>query len=362
MSAPHKGAGDRWYANLPLDDDGEETTATASFQNGAVEEPIAVTWVPYNMLDNNGATLTIRKGDALRITCIDPEVAADDNEKATGGQFVLNVSGTQYSSPNTRPISVTFTNAGTINVNGTYTQGNSTISAAINVQVIDGSFPEVNPACCVGKERIWSFEGMPEGIVYEVDDTVEMSLESVGMVESVEALEDGTTVTNQSSLVTELSLKATDTNGDHVMLARLYEGGPILASTPLDMFWIQNAVDGYFWTVETYEDSELWEIESVAKNIPDSVDIQIKVIIAGVTLDDYSLERWITAANYSEYGAEANAQIISEGNRTTSGSYSFRLFHPNDVDNSTCHTFKLYQDGELIGTAYSGGQDDIEED
>jgi hypothetical protein len=140
-------------------------------------------------------------------------------------------------------------------------------------------------------------------------------------------------------------LLANDTNGDHIILARLYDGGPILDSAQLDPFWIQNAVDGYFWTVETYEDSELWEIESVAKNIPDSVDIQIKVIIAGVTLDDYTLERWITNEAYDEIGE-----------------YSFRLFHPNDVDNSTCHSFKLYQDGELIGTAYGGGQDDIGEE
>jgi hypothetical protein len=345
MSAPHKGAGDRWYANLPLEDGGSETTATASFQNGAVEEPINVTWVPYNMLDHNGATLTIRKGDALRLTCIDPDRAFDDLEHARGGQFVLNVSGTQYSSPNTRPITVTFTNAGTINVNGTYTKGNSTISAAINVQVIDGSFPTNAPACCVGKERTWSFEGMPEGIVYEVDDTVELNVEATpSSLTTVETLEDGTTVTNQPSLVTKVSLLANDTNGDHIILARLYDGGPILDSSRLSPFWIQNAVDGYFWTVERYEDSELWEIESVAKNVPDSVDIQIKVIIAGVTLDDYTLERWITNEAYDEIGE-----------------YSFRLFHPNDVDNSTCHTFKLYQDGALIGAAYSGGQDVIKE-
>jgi hypothetical protein len=44
------------------------------------------------------------------------------------------------------------------------------------------------------------------------------------------------------------------------------------------------------------------------------------------------------------------------------GSYNFRLFHPNDKDGSTCHTFKLYQDGVLIGDAFSGGQNDIDEE
>ena len=126
-----------------------------------------------------------------------------------------------------------------------------------------------------------------------------------------------------------------------MMLARLYPGGPILDTARLDTFWVQNATEGYFWTVETYEDSELWEIQSVAKNVPDTVDIEIKVIIAGVTLDDYTLERWLTNAAYDDMGE-----------------YNFRLFHPNGAG-STCHTFTLYQDGVMIGEAFNGGQNDI---
>ena len=129
------------------------------------------------------------------------------------------------------------------------------------------------------------------------------------------------------------------------MLARLYENGPILASTPLDTFWVQNAVDGYFWTVERFEDSELWEVESIAKNLPDTVDLKIKVFIAGVTLDDYTLERSLTSADYDDLGE-----------------YKFRLFHSNDSEASTCHTFKLYQNGQFIGEAFSSGQNNIDEE
>lgn len=123
------------------------------------------------------------------------------------------------------------------------------------------------------------------------------------------------------------------------MLARLYENGPILASTELSTFWIQNAADGYFWPVERYEDSELWEVESIVKNLPDTVDLQIKVIVGGVTLDDYMVERWITEAEYDD-----------------SGIYRFRLLHPNDAESSTCHSFRVYQGGLLVGEAYSGGE------
>jgi hypothetical protein len=106
---------------------------------------------------------------------------------------------------------------------------------------------------------------------------------------------------------------------------------------------VQNATEGYFWVVDSFEDSELWEVNSVVKNLPDTVDMQIKVFVAGVTLDDYTVERWVTAADYDE-----------------TGEYYFRLFHPNSAKNSTCHTFKLYQDGVFLGEAFGAGQKDVD--
>jgi hypothetical protein len=87
--------------------------------------------------------------------------------------------------------------------------------------------------------------------------------------------------------------------------------------------------------VDQFEDSELWEVESIQRNLPDTVDLQIKVYVGGgVMFDDYTLERWITNADYDETGV-----------------YNFRLFHPNDAQTSACHTFAAYQDGTMIGEA-----------
>jgi hypothetical protein len=320
---PRRGAGPRWYANLSLEQHGR-TTATASFQNGALELPINIEWTALNLMEHDGETILIRKGDSVKFTALPGNVH--------GGQFTLSVFGDEHRSPNTRPLVVAFDAAGTYTVHGDYRKGNRHTQASITVEVIDGSFPAESPACLVGKERIWTFESsMPTNIVLEVDDTVEMTVSGAALI------------TNNNSRLT-VALKANDTNGDHTMLARLYPGGPVLDSVRLSPFWIQNAVDGYFYTVERYEDSELWEVRSVAKNVPDSVDIQIKVVVGGVTLDDYTLERWITNESYSDIGE-----------------YNFRLFHP-DGAGSTCHTFKLYQAGELIGEAFGGGHNDIGEE
>jgi len=320
-----QGAGARWYANLPLEQDGT-TTGTASFQNGALEVPISIEWVPLNLMEHDGETILVRKGDMVKFVALP--------EEAVGGQFeieyVLGMDGETVHSPNTDPLIYLFPSAGIYTVTGQYTHGNDNVVAGIQVVAVDGSFPEESPACLVGHTREWAAEGLPANVVIEADSTVEL----VQSVASTNAM--------RHAPCPMLTLTASKTNGDHVMLARLYPGGPILGSVRLDTFWVQSATDGYFYTVERYEDSELWKVDSVVKNLPRSVDLQIKVIAAGVAFDDYTLERWLTSADYDEIGQ-----------------YNFRLFHPNG-EGSTCYTFKLYQDGIFIGEAYSGGQNNIE--
>ncbi|MBN2684089.1 MAG: hypothetical protein JXR40_02305, partial [Pontiellaceae bacterium] len=308
-------AGERWFANLPLAEDGP-SIATASFQNGAFELPVAIDWVPYNLVDHNGETITIRQGDSLRILCLP--------EDANGGQFTIDLDGETYRSPNRRPRICVFDEAGTYTINGEYRKGNDRVSAGATVEVIGGSFEGDNPACLLGQTRTWTFEGMPSNIVYEVDESVEMSVL-------------GTSLSTNNQQPTTLSLKASDDNREHMIVARVSEGGPILAAKRLDACWIQNAADGYFWTVAFYEDSELWEVESIQRNLPDTLDLRIKVIVGGVTIDDYTLERWITRADYDETGL-----------------YWFRLIHPNSAQTSVCHTFMAYQDGQFIGEIFGG--------
>ncbi len=316
--AAMQSAGERWYADLPLFEDGT-THAMASFQNGALEVPFSIDWTPYNIIAHNGETLYIRKGDSVKFVALPVD--------ANGGQFELGyeleVGGTVENSPNTQPLVRTFPDAGTFVVNGTYTHGNDVVAGSVTVAVLDGSFPEENPACLVGKQREWTFEGMPAGVSYETDASVEMVVQSVP------------STNNQHS--TTVSFEAHDANGTHMMVARTSPGGPILDAVKLSSCWIQNAADGYFWTIDSFEDSELWEVESIEQNLPPTVNLRIKVIVGGVMLDDYTLERWVTNADYDGTGV-----------------YRFRLLHPNNVATSVCHTFMTYQNGQFIGEIFGG--------
>ena len=314
-SAPvaNQSAGERWYADIPLGADGT-TFASVSFQNGALDVPLAIDWEAYNLMDHSGEILYVRKGDSVKFLALP--------DGSNGGQFEIEyaVGSEVVRSPNTQPQVYEFNEAGTYTVSGTYTHGNESLSASVIVEVLDGSFPEEGPACLIGKEREWSFCGMPSNAVYEVDDSVVMSIHE-----------------SDDDYQTTVSLKASDANGEHVLISRIGEGGPILSATRLDTCWIQNASDGYFWVVDNFEDSQLWQVESVQQNLPDSVDLRIKVFVAGVLFDDYTLERWVTNEDYDE-----------------TGTYRFRLIHPDELETSVCHTFMAYQDGVLIGEVLSG--------
>jgi hypothetical protein len=168
----------------------------------------------------------------------------------------------------------------------------------------------------IGYTRQWPCTNMPAGAVLEADDTVSL------------LWADQTAWLGMSAI-----------NKDHYLVARSWADGPILASTRLDGFWIQAAVDSFMWVVETYPDgSALWETSLIAKKLPPTVNIELKIIVGGVTFDDMALERWVTSANLNALGE-----------------YAFRFIKPASVGSSVCHTIRAYQDGTCLGEAYYGG-------
>ena len=78
---------------------------------------------------------------------------------------------------------------------------------------------------------------------------------------------------------------------------------------------MERAADGYFGFVESYEDSQLWEMDAIECNLPDTdtVEMRIKGIVGGVMFDDYTLERWITQAKHtkgSEFSKGMNLKLV----------------------------------------------------
>ncbi len=307
-STLQRAAGDRWYANVPLNEDGL-TDVTVSFQNGAYTRKVQAEWTAFNILQSSQSNLTLRVGDTVKLTALP--------NGANGGQITLWLDGKEYRSPNCHPLFFKFDQPGTYSVDAEYRHGNQQTTGHLTITVVDWAFPEESPACERGGERDRSVT-LPEGAVLETDDSVQLKVLS------------SSPATNRQQQVT-VSLTASEENGEHRMVARLYAGGPVLATTKLSTFRVVTSADKYLRVVEQYEDSELWETTAVAKHLPPGVDVLIKVAAGGILLDDYTTERRITAEDFSDIGE-----------------YTFGFFHPNEREGSTCYRTEVYQNEQRI--------------
>jgi hypothetical protein len=303
-------AGPRWYTDLPLSESGV-TEAAVSFQSGGKIRNICVEWTALDLAEHDGEELVIRCGDSLRVaSALQP--------------FTLTVGPDTYTSADGAPLSVLFDKA------GTYTLSDGT--AAITVHVVSGGFPEESPACMPDRIRHWICPQLPTNTVVEADETV-------GLQQSVEILEGSETNAAFLPACTKLTLTASQTLGEHWLVARIYEGGAILDNIQLNVCWSGWSY-GYATGVAHFDDMSVWEFTLNSRSLPEGVTLEISAIVAGVVFaDDFSTTRTITAADFDEQG-----------------NFTYQLAVPNDVDTAACHTVRMYQDGVYIGTAYSTGE------
>ena len=303
------GAGDRWYANLPLT--GASTPFTVSFMNGAVCVATNMLWTPLNLLSDSN--IILRCNDQLLLTA---QPTGQTNGTVTINISTGSVAVTSLVTAVTAPVSNVFAQPGQYTVSGVFSNGTFASTGSVLVTVVGGSFPTNMPAFEEGQVRLWSCPDMPSNVVLQSDSSVVISGSG-----------------------TNLSVLMNAVNGDHYMVARTSTNGAILASTKLNAFWVQASVESYVWVIQTYPDgSQLIEQHLIMKNLPPDVTIEIKPYIAGVTFDDLTTDRWISAADFSDIGE-----------------YTFRLIKAASVTASCCHTVKMYQNGVFIGEAYYNG-------
>ena len=299
------GAGSRWYSNVGLSPTG--TTAIAfSIENGAFNRITNMTWTALNLF--NSGVMSIRVNDSLKLTAYP--------QGATTGSMTISIAGlTNYSGSIDQPMIYQFTTPGLYTVTGTYSFGSTTNTSSINITVVEASFPTNAPACMIGYTRSWNCPDIPDSAIVEVDNTVSLD-----------------------RLYTDMNFRMSEINSNHYMVARLNQNGPILANTKLNGFWVQAATDSYMWLVANNGESQTWENQLVAEDVPQDVNICISIIVSGVTLDDGTLERTITSTNL-----------------TALGEYDFFMIRPDSLNTSTCHTIKTYENGIYIGEAYYSG-------
>jgi hypothetical protein len=313
--AVQHGAGYRWYANVPLSVS-NATVILASYQNGGLTETNAITWQPCNLLlmTNN---LTIRQGDSLLFT-------AAPNETNDGEATITIGTNATLTTDALTPVPYQFSQPGTLTVTGTF--GPTSASGNINVTVVNASF-DTSPIARVLHARYWECTNLPPQVVLDADPRLRLSL-----VSDAERAKQTPALPPAGPNEREFHVRTRSTEPEYV-LARLGTNGPVLAST---------AVRGFRWNIapETYlrqiavnsDGSQLVETAFVASPLYPSLSVEVQIISSGVTFDDGTVTRTVSAADFD-----------------ATGTCRLQFVRASTAKGSTCHTTHLYDNATMIG-------------
>ena len=300
------GVAGQWFADLPLDPSGAPAPLSLSFENGANTVAVAVVWSPLDLVTGI-TTLNARLGDTLRLG-VPPDGAAV--------LTVVNSGGTVYGPAAVdpaAPLDVALTADGPWIFTTQWTPvSGPPLTRALAVNVYGGSLPPEEPACMLGRQRLWECPGLTPGVKLQAGSGVSLSWSG----------------TNAAVTVSRMY-------AEHFIVARAGAGGPVLDSRRVNQFWVQAAVDSMLRIVEKRADTQLWEQRMVCLNLPVTVTLEVRIFVGGVTFEDLSLVKTMDSAAIGD-----------------AGDVRFRMIRSNSISSSTCHTIKAYQDGILVGEAY----------
>ena len=121
-------------------------------------------------------------------------------------------------------------------------------------------------------------------------------------------------------------------DGEHGILARLGEGGPILDAARVTAIWGDNG--SYYRVVENYPDgSQLAEVVLFLGSVPPDLVVKLEIFVAGVFFEDGIRFRDLTAADFDEDGV-----------------CRIRFLRSAGITTSVCHYTRFYQGGVKIGS------------
>lgn len=282
--------------------------------NGVLHETAEINWEITNLLE--AKDLVLRKGDALLLNATP---AAD----AQGSVHISILSVANYTTDTTQPIVHRFDQVGTFTVTGTFLPTGT--SRSITVKVVDASLGG-SVAAWVAKRRFWDMENLPPEVVVEADPRLQLT-----QVSKEERAQQKPTPPALGVNGRQYSLIC-DEAEPRFVVARL-ENGPILANAKVEGFRLFNWYNTYLRYLQIHKDGSqtIEEAFIVSPKLPDTT-IVVQIIVSGVTFDDGTVTKTLTADDFDELGICRVRYIRDDGVKT-----------------SVCHTTKVYQNGQLIG-------------
>lgn len=297
--AIQRGTYSRWFSNVTLDKTSPKEFRI-DFEDGLKSVNGAITWTQTNILDEGEVKIPVSSSMLLN--------AVIDEDLEGSSVITVNDGNTEetFNADSETPVEYKFDTPGTYTIQADYS-GSETKSAVLTIHVI--GVPNIDsPYVWRGKERAWSWPGL----------TSDIKLEATAM----EFVPEGTSfLLKRHEVLTEVNI-----------VARLGQNGPILKSLPTLGFWLRDAVEGYLTIVETYEDgTDLTNSLAFAHQLPEGMNIKVNTI-SGVTFLDGSRNITLTKEDFDDLGQ-----------------WTLELYNSADRNGASCHWYKVYQDGVLVG-------------
>ena len=303
-TAPSVGGG--FWADVPLDPDGAATTV--ELLGAGAQHSFSVAWTPYAIPDAaTNAAFRLREGDALRLAGFPDAESAIAVERLAGEAWIAV---TNFAA--SAPVPFAFDSAGLYRLSASAVTGGVLAAAEAFVEAVASRFPLSRPAVVVGTARTLDAPALRPGEPVETDAELRATVTPAG---------------EGSTLVLEAGA-----DGEHGILSRLGEDGPVLDAARVTAIWGDNG--SYYRVVENYPDgSQLAEVVLFLGSVPPDLVVKLEIFVAGVFFEDGTRLRDLTAADFDEDGV-----------------CRIRFLRSAGITTSVCHYTRFYQGGVKIGS------------
>lgn len=302
-----KTIGDGFYADIPLPPDG---TALISMRDRSLVGSFPVSWKAFDVFSEDYATnaLVIRTGDTLKI-------APYGDSESTVSVRIADKSGEWKPVTNWTESAATayaFQEPGHYLVEVSHQGLLFSHAAFACVDVVSSRFPKRNPAILLDAPQTLACPGLSPLNVLEHDPELHLEAEPSG-----------------SGVMLSLY-----THADHDlgMVSRLSEDGAVSDAVQVTPVWADNGT--YYRVAGNYADgSQLIEVSLLLGAVPEGTAVKLEIFVSGVTFDDGTRTKTLTASDFDE-----------------NGHCTIRFIRARGVTTSVCHRTYIYQNNKLIYT------------
>lgn len=298
-----------WFANAPLQSDGS-TVLTGTFGDGKIESS-QVTWTALEV--GEVGLMELRAGDTLKFRASQGSGTSNGNGSTNGNATTYQILPGNWVAQGS-PVAAQYY---TFNYPGTFT-----LSATRNNGTVATTTVKVHQASAGGdlvlgteRARIFDLTGVPYGLDLEVAEPVRFSEETL--------LPEGGTRLRLESYA----------DGDYGLLARIPNGGPVVAKLPVVVSAYSGATSNQYQIVgqSTVEGYMLISVPLVLTTIPEGYTVRVSIARAGVLFENGTNQLILTPSDFVD------------------GQYMLRFLYPETMQGGFCHYVDLLDaQGQII--------------